>query len=284
MGDTRAVTLYSDWRDAGGGVRFPMRVQQSIGGYQVLDVTVSGVQVNTPVSLAVPEAANDQGQRVTADAVAEGVWFLAGGSHNSVAIEMQDHMILVEVPLNDARSQAVIERVKAIAPAKPIRVVVNSHAHFDHAGGVRTAVAEGATIVTQAANVPYFERILAEANTLRPDAMARAGKTARLRPVSDRLDIGDASRPVEVHRIAGGPHSDSMVMVYLPRERLLIEADAFTPLAPGAPSPSTPNANNVNLLDNIERLKLTVERILPLHGRVVPLADLHAVTGRAAPR
>ena len=283
MGDTRTVTSYSDWRDAGGGVRFPMRVQQSAGGYSVLDVAVTAVQVNAPVSLAVPETAREQPERVTAEAVTDGVWLVAGGSHNSVAIEMQDHMIVVEVPLNDARTQAVIERVKALAPAKPIRTVVNSHAHFDHAGGVRTAVAEGATIVTQAANVPYFERVLAQANTLRPDAMARAGKAARLRPVSERLDIGDSSRPVEVHRIAGGPHSDSMVMVYLPRERLLIEADAFTPPPPNTPPPATPNANNVNLVENIERLKLPVERIVPVHGRVVPLSDLYSITGRAPP-
>lgn len=35
------------------------------------------------------------------------------------------------------------------------------------------------------------------------------------------------------------------------------------------------SANHVNLIENIERLKLSVDRILPLHGRVVPLADLY---------
>jgi len=73
-------------------------------------------------------------------------------------------------------------------------------------------------------------------------------------------------------------------MVYLPKEKLLIEADAFTPPAPNTPPPAVANANNVNLVDNIERLKLTVDRILPLHGRVVPVADLYAVTLRTPPR
>ena len=96
-----------------------------------------------------------------------------------------------------------------------------------------------------------------------------------------KLEIGDATRSVEVHRIVGGPHSDSFVMVYLPKERLLIEADAYTPAPPNTPPPAVANANNVNLVDNIERLKLGIERILPLHGRVVPLAELYTVDAAA---
>ena len=51
-------------------------------------------------------------------------------------------------------------------------------------------------------------------------------------------------------------------------------------LAPGTPPPAVPNANNVNLAQNIDRLKLTVDRILPLHGRVVPIGDLYVAIGR----
>jgi glyoxylase-like metal-dependent hydrolase (beta-lactamase superfamily II) len=283
MGDTKVVTTYDDYRDVG-GVRFPMRVRQSMGGFPVLDLTVKDVQVNPAVSLPVPDAARNQGERVTSEKVADGVWFIAGGSHHSVAIEMQDHLILVETPLNDARTRAVFDHARGLVAGKPIRYAVNTHQHFDHAGGVRTAVAEGATIVTQAGNVPFYERAFAQPNSVRPDLMARSGRKPSFRAVSDRLDLGDASRPVEVHRIVGGPHSDSFLMVYLPRERLLIEADAYTPAAPNTPPPAVPNANNVNLVDNIERLKLVVDRIVPIHGRVLPLSELYTATGRTAPR
>ena len=114
--------------------------------------------------------------------------------------------------------------------------------------------------------------------------MARSGKKATFRTFTDKLEIGDASRPIELHRIVGGPHSESFAMIYLPREKLLIEADAFTPPAPNTPPPAVVNANNANLVDNIERLKLSVDRIVPLHGRVVPVADLYAVTQRTPPR
>jgi hypothetical protein len=98
--------------------------------------------------------------------------------------------------------------------------------------------------------------------------------------VADKAVLADATRSVELHRIAGSVHNDSILMVYLPKEKLLIEADAYTPLPPNTPPPATPNPNNVNLIDNIERLRLAVDRILPLHGRVVPLAELYTTAGR----
>jgi glyoxylase-like metal-dependent hydrolase (beta-lactamase superfamily II) len=283
LGDTAVVTTYDDYR-AFDGVRVPMRVRQSMGGHPVLDLVVKDVQVNPKLELAIPEAARNTAERVTSEKVADGVWFIGGGTHNSVLVELSDRLILVETPLNDARTQAVIAHVKTLVPGKPIRTAVNSHVHFDHSGGVRAAVAEGAEIVTHADNVAYFERAFAQPGQVRPDAFARAGRKATFRPVGDKLDIGDATRPVEVHRIVGGPHNDGFLMVYLPKEKLLIEADAFTPPAPNTPPPAVANANNVNLVDNIERLKLAVDRILPLHGRVVPLADLYAVTQRTPPR
>ena len=86
--------------------------------------------------------------------LAEGVYLMGGGSHNSVAIEMQDHVILVESPLYDARATAVLAEVKRLVPGKPIRFVISSHHHFDHAGGLRAAVADGATLLTSDSAVP----------------------------------------------------------------------------------------------------------------------------------
>jgi glyoxylase-like metal-dependent hydrolase (beta-lactamase superfamily II) len=285
LGDTAVRTTYGDYKDFG-GVKFPTRIRQSAGGQPVLDLAVKEVQANAPVTaLALPDAARNTVERVSNEKIADGVWFLGGGSHNSVAIEMSDHLVLVEAPLGDPRTQAVIDAAKALAPGKPIRYVVNSHAHFDHSGGLRAAVADGATVVTMAGNVPYFERVFATPNALRPDRMAAAGKPARLQGVTgDKGLLSDGTRTIELHKIAGGPHSDTMLMVWLPKERLLIQADAYTPLPPNAAPPATPNANNVNLIDNIERLKLPVERIAPLHGRVVPLADLYTTASRPLPR
>lgn len=282
LGESAVVTRYSGYRDFG-GVKFPTRIEQSQEGFSVLDLKITEVQANAPAAIEVPDVVRSAAERVTTEQVAEGVWFVAGGSHNSVAIEMQDHLLLVEAPLNDGRTVPVLEAVRQLVPAKPLRFVINSHSHFDHSGGLRAAAADGLTIITQAQNRPYFERVFAVPNRLKPDRLAQTGKKPVFKAVGEKLILMDAKRTVELHRIAGSKHSDTMLLVYLPREKLLIEADAFTPLAPNAPPPEPANPNHVNLVENIERLKLSIERILPLHGRIVPLAELYSAARLTPP-
>jgi glyoxylase-like metal-dependent hydrolase (beta-lactamase superfamily II) len=197
-----------------------------------------------------------------------------------VAIEMKDHTILVESPLYDGRASAVLAEVKRVIPGKPVRYVVNSHHHFDHAGGLRTAVADGATVVSSAKAKPYFERVLANPNRINPDMLAKSGAAVKVEAVDGKRVFTDGARNVEVYLIGQSVHADGFLMVHLPAEKLLIEADAYTPSAPNAAPPAVPNGNTLNLINNIEGLKLSVERILPLHGRMVPLAELYATAGR----
>ncbi len=276
LGETAVVTNYSEYQSFG-PIMFPMQIQQSAGGHMVLDITVKETQPNTPVNITVPESVKAPQERVTLDKVADGVWFVAGGSHNSVAIEMPDHLLLVEAPQSDRRMEAVLEAVGKLVPGKAVRAVVNSHNHFDHAGGLRAAAAMGATIFTQAQNKAYYERAFATHSSIRADNLSASKKKAVVRAVGEKLVLGGGGRTVELHRVRGNVHTDTFLMAWLPREKLLIEADAFTP-SPKPPAQANPST--LNLVENIERLKLPVERILPLHGRVVPVSALYEAIGR----
>jgi glyoxylase-like metal-dependent hydrolase (beta-lactamase superfamily II) len=127
---------------------------------------------------------------------------------------------------------------------------------------------------------PYFEKVFANPNRISPDRMAQSGKAPNLMPVSGKQVMTDGDRTLEVHEMQGSVHAQGFMMVWLPKERLLIQADAYTPGPPNSPPPPAPNANNVNLAQNIDRLGLNVDRILPLHGRVVPMSELRAAIGR----
>jgi len=194
---------------------------------------------------------------------------------------MKDHLILVESPINEQRALAVLAEVKSLVPGKPIRYLVNTHHHFDHAGGVRAAAGEGMTVITHEINRPFLERAIATRATIRPDHLAKAGRTAKVEGVRDRRVLTDGTRTVEIRHIAGNLHHDGLIMVYLPKEKILVEADAYTPLPPNAPPPSAANANpySVNLVENLKTQKLDVEQVLPLHGRIVPVAELHKAVG-----
>jgi glyoxylase-like metal-dependent hydrolase (beta-lactamase superfamily II) len=279
LGDTLVVTTYENYR-VHGGILFPGRILQSAGGHPVLDLTVNEVQPNAAVDLPVPPNVQSFAEKVTSEKAADGVWYLAGASHHSVAIEMKDHVIVVESPLYDERAAPMLAEVKKLIPGKPIRYVINSHWHFDHAGGLRTAVAEGAAIVVHQDAKAYFEKAFANPSRVSPDLLAKSGRKAKVIGAKDRMVMSDGARSVEIHYIRNSIHAVPFLMVWLPKERLLIEADAYTPLAPNAAPPSPPNANNVNLVENIERLKLPVDRILPLHGRIVPLAELYRTVGK----
>ncbi len=282
LGETSVVTEYSDYRDFN-GVAFPTRVVQSQDGHPLSDLTVRDVQPNATAEIAVPAAVSGYVEQVISTQIAAGIWFLTGSSHNSIVIEMSDHVILVEAPLTDERTVPVIAEARRLVPGKPLRYVLNSHNHFDHAGGLRAAVAAGAIVVTQAQNKAYFERAFATPNTLRPDELAKSRRRAVVKGVEEKLVLSDGTRQVELHHVLGSNHCDSMLMIYLPIEKLLIEADLFTPGSnPNAPTPAVLDPQKVLLVENIERLQLSIERILPLHGRVATMTELLTAVGKQA--
>jgi glyoxylase-like metal-dependent hydrolase (beta-lactamase superfamily II) len=281
LGDMAVTVTYADYKDYG-GVKFPTRIRQSAGGFPTLDLTVTDVRPNVAVDVQTPDAvrqATNVYGRVTTQMVADGVWYLTGGTHHSVIIEMKDHLIAVEAPLNDERALAVLGEARALAPGKPVRYVVASHHHFDHSGGLRALAAEGATVVAHESSRAFLEGALAAPATLAPDHLARSNRKPVVEGVRDRRVLTDGVRTVEVHHIAGNTHADGLLMVYLPKEKLLSEADVFTPPPANTPPAMPPSPFTLNLVDNLKRLNLAVDRLLPLHGRLVPLADLHTAVG-----
>lgn len=281
LGDTLLEYSYADYKDFD-GVAFPTTIIRKQGGHPVLALGINAVTPNAEANFNVPVelALANSTINVTADQLTPGVFYLKGGTHHSVAIEQAHSVVVVEAPLNEERSEAVIAKVKEIIPNKPITFLVNTHQHFDHAGGLRTYVDEGATIVTSKINQAYYQKIWANPHNINPDRLALSKKTAKFKTFTDKLVLADATHPVEIHQIAGSGHDDGFALVYLPKDKVLVEADAYTPTAANAPIPTTVNPYSVNLYDNVKRLKLDVAQIAALHGpRVTKLDDLEAAIG-----
>src|SRR5204863_1860804 len=179
-------TKFSDYQ-AFAAARFPRHIVRSLGGHPVLDINVSEVRVASVPAIAVPaNLVLAAAPEVKVARLDDGVFYLTGGTHHSVLVEQDDHLVVIEAPQNEARSLAVIAKTKEIAPGKPIKYLINTHAHFDHSGGLRTYVNEGAIIVTDAANRAYYEQAWAAPRTINPDALARSGKAARFETISGK--------------------------------------------------------------------------------------------------
>ena len=281
LGDMAIETTYADYKDFG-GVKFPTKIRQTADGHPSLEITVTDVQINAafdaPLPANVGQAPNPY-TRVTSQKAADGVWYVTGGTHHSVVIEMKDYAIVVESPQNDERAFAVITEARGLVPTKPIRYVVLSHHHFDHAGGVRGIAARNVTVITHESGRAFFERVLAAPATVNPDALAKSGQRPSVETVRTKRVLSDGTRTVEIHHLPNG-HADDLLMVYLPKERLLVEADVYTPLAPNVTPPMPPSAYMVAFADYLAKLKLPVDQILPLHGRIVPFSELNKTIGR----
>jgi len=280
LGDTQFETHFSDYKDFG-GLHFPTQIHRVEGGHEVLHVVVAEAKANAPVDIAAPAnlVTPPAASVVASEKLGEGVWYLTGGTHHSVAVEEKDHVVLIEAPLNEERSLALIQKIGELVPGKPIKFVVNSHVHFDHSGGLRTFVDAGATIVTQDSSKAYYEKAWAAPHTLHPDRLAASKKAPVFKTYEHKLTLGD-DRPIEIHHIAGSGHADDLALAYVPGVKLVVEADAWTPAAVGAPPPKTPNPFSVNLYENFEKLGLNVERVAGLHGRVATVDELRAAIGR----
>ncbi len=280
LGDVTLIAELDDWRDVN-GIRLPMRlVQRYENLFTLTDLRVANARVNEDVgNLAATEAmraavvqAAQPTPVVEVDTIAPGVWLIAGQTHHSVAIEQSNQVVLVEAPQNDARALAAIERARELRPMKPVTLLINTHHHFDHSGGLRAAISQGLTIVTHEGNRDFYERVVfRRPRVLARDALAMNPKPLRLIPVRDHYTRADSVRPIEVFAVPSD-HSGTMLMVYLPNERLLIQADLYNPPAPSAVNPVFPFAKA--LVENVERRGLVVDRVVGIHGRPVSWTDV----------
>jgi glyoxylase-like metal-dependent hydrolase (beta-lactamase superfamily II) len=302
VGDLYYENVYSNYRDMG-GIKIPGRFHQhqdyddgsrlpnTSGGDHTFGLeTITDVKVNVAgAALTVPDAVRQASippVRVESEKLADGVWLIGGGSHNSVLVEFRDSVAVIEAPLNEERSLAVIAEVYRLVPNKPIRYVVSTHHHWDHLGGIRTYAHEGATVIMQETNRPYYQEVLtARPWTLKPDRYSMFppeewAEGYTFETVREKYILGDETRLVELHNVQGLQHALGMLIAYLPKEGIVVQADLYNAPAQGQQPPAAPNASNRTFYNNLQRLKLNPQTIVGIHGRPGPISGLAQLVSR----
>jgi glyoxylase-like metal-dependent hydrolase (beta-lactamase superfamily II) len=274
-------------------VKAPSKTVQTRGGWPFFEVTVTAAKANPPdVATLVPAPAGRGGGAgrggpggappaltVTSEKLGDGLYRLTTGpgSYDSLVVEFKDYIMVLEGPQSIARGLAYIAEAKKLVPNKPIRYVMNTHPHADHTGGLPAFVAEGAIIITQKNNEEFLSRALNTPRTLLDDPLAKNPKKAKFETVEEKRVYTDGSRTVEFYHTWPVPHSNGLLIAYIPREKVLFQGDFSLP-APGEPA----NDHIKALVPILDKLNLDFDRYINVHTSANPQskAELYKAVGK----
>jgi glyoxylase-like metal-dependent hydrolase (beta-lactamase superfamily II) len=313
-GDVTYDLVLSDWREFG-GVKIANNRKTELNGKLLSETNFTDVRINPTVDAArfevpaelradaakpatrnVPyqwvirrqfigtyldsdnvsyDARGSQGLRL--QEVAPGVFQTQGGSHNSLVVEMSDHLIVFDAPVTDGQSLWLVGQTRAQFPGKPIRWLVLTHHHMDHTGGLRGILAEGGTLVVGQGAGPHFRRVLAAPMTRNFDLPARSFHMTPILEVPESHVMSDsAGRQVMVY-LMDNPHAKGMLMGWIPHAKLGYVTDIWTP---GPPLPAKPNPGLVSVVNTVKRAGLQPERFAGGHGSVDDYQKLTRLVGQ----
>lgn len=281
LGDVNAQYFLSDYKDVD-GIKLPHHVRILKGGEPYSEVQYASIVINDPKAaevLAIPPGLMEQAQAAATQAdsfpmklvkVANGVYQAQGFRHHSMVVEFPTFVAVVEAPYLDTQTRMLAKAIADQIPDKPIRYGAVTHFHFDHTGGVRALAALGATILVTKEHEPAIRKLLESPHTHPPDDLAKAGaKGGMIEVYEGTKEIKDGNQTLQLITFTGSPHTEPMVMAYVPSSRALFQSDLWFPGTGGAGSPAA-----AQLLDAIKMANLRVNTMVGGHGTVGPFAEL----------
>jgi len=310
-GDSNYELVLADWRDVS-GVKFPYRQSYELKGREVIHIEYDEVQLNPQIdasSFDIPAELRASATRpatgkvpyqwvirrqfigtyLDSDALgfdpdatpslrlnelAPGISQVVGGTHNGLVVEMADHLVIFDAPVSEAQSRFTIAAAKAKYSGKPVKYLVQTHHHMDHAGGLRTYVAEGATLLVGAGTRAHFEKVVNAPHRIDGDLLQEKPQPAHIEEIADQRTLDDGTRKLEILRIEN-PHAEGLLIGYLPEARLGWVVDIWSPGRDKLGDKPTPG--QLALVNAVKRLSSTPQRFAGGHGSTADYAPLEAL-------
>jgi glyoxylase-like metal-dependent hydrolase (beta-lactamase superfamily II) len=207
--------------------------------------------------------------------IAPGVQHQVGGSHHTLIVEMRDFLVVMDAPVSDWQSNWTINAAKAKYPGKPVRYVVLTHHHMDHAGGIRGYAAQGATLVVGKGAGDHYRKVLAAPFTRNPDLASRDLSKTPIIEVADKYVLSDGRREVSAYLIEN-PHAASTLIGYVADVRIAFVTDLWNP---GPPLPPKMNPGLAAVVDGVKKAGIQPVTVAGGHGSTAPYALLVGLAG-----
>ena len=276
-GDVVNEFVFPDYRREGNRVvptgRIDRRSGELMNDLKLLDVVFNatltdenfklpdGLRAQTPAPQAQPSTK-----------YSDTVYTVSAGGYNVLAVGFKDHIFVMETPGSDGVSRQAIAEIKKTFPGKPIKYFAVTHHHDDHAGGIRTYIAEGSTLIGLPGEKTFFDKVVTSKFTIDPDSLTQNPQPLKVEVIEKgKRVLTDGTTTVELIDIGPGGHTDEMLVAYLPNEKLIYQGDLLN--RPSNGDYPIANATSAHFLKWIDDKKLAVEKIVPVHGTVTTMDE-----------
>ncbi len=311
-GDVSYDAVLADYQTVQ-GVKVARSVKYELNGRTVADARVTEVALNAPVAadrLQIPAAFREGAaspatrnvpyqwvlrrqfiglyldsdvpsfdRRATAslrlNELGPGIQHVVGGSHNSLVVEMKDSLVVFDAPVSDWQSNWTLSAIRAKYLNKPVKYLVLTHHHMDHAGGLRAYAASGAILVVGKGTAEHYRRVLAAPYTRNPDLAPRDLSRTQIVEIADRYAIVDGRREVQVFAVDPNPHAQGLLIGYVPDAKLGFVTDIWSPSP--APLPDKLNPAMAALVASVKKAGIQPAKFAGGHGATADYAPLAAL-------
>ena len=314
-GDVTYDLVLADWQVVE-GVQVATSQKYELNGRTVVDAKISEVKINAPVAadrVAIP-AAFREGAAGPADRnvpyqwiirrqfigtyldseapsfdrratgslrlveLGPGIQHVVGGSHNSLVVQMKDSLVVFDSPVSDWQSNWTLSTLRAKYLGKPVKYLVLTHHHMDHAGGLRAYASTGATLVVGKGTTEHYRRVLAAPYTRNPDLSPQDLSRTQIVEVADKYSIIDGQREVQVFAIEPNPHAQGLLIGFVPDTKLGYATDIWSPGA--GPLPDKLNPALAALVAGVKKAGIEPAKFAGGHGSTADYAPLAALEGK----
>lgn len=268
-GDSLLETRFTGQRKVGNHI-LPARRVNVLNGEVTNDFGIAEVNFNTelrPETFKVPEGfrAVTFPTPTPVTKHADKIYTTSAGGYNVLFVDFNDHIFVMEAPGTDRVSLQAIDQIKKTIPNKPIKYVAVTHHHDDHAGGIRTYMAEGATLIITPGEQEFFNKVSKVRFSADPDTLTRKPREPQFEPVQNgKRVLTDGTTTVEIYDIGVGPHAEGMLVAYFPAHKMIYQGDLLN--RPGNGDEAIANDTSAHFLKWIDTKKLDVALTIPVHG------------------
>jgi len=220
---------------------------------------------------ALPQTLEERVERLADNVIV--VHNVANQNYNTMAVAFGDYIVAIEAPGSSEGADKVIQKIKEAMPGKPIRYVALTHHHSDHIGGLRSFIAEGATVITTRANRGVVETMAVAPQT---DRLARAPRKPEFLFVEGgRRVLTDGEQTVELIDVGPNPHAREMLIAWLPKQRIVFQGDLFFVPANDAPV-GPPQTSTLAFASRLKEKGLAPQTIASVHGRTATIDEFRS--------